>query len=139
MKVADVYRKFSKDVDTVYPDTPIEKVIGVFMKSRERRTVYVTDKSGRLLGMIRAEEIFKVVRPDITPNKVIFFMKRDPLKTAKDAMVEPEIVTPDDELEDALRAAEVFKLQDIPVSKDGRLVGELDAFELVYGLMRSKR
>jgi len=139
MKVGDVYRKFSDKVDTVGPETPIEKVISIFMKSRERRNVYVIDKSGRFIGMIRANEIFRSVRPDITPNRFIFFLKKDDIKKAKDVMIQPEIVMLDDELEDALRTAEVFRIQDIPVCKDGKLVGELDAFELVYGLMKSKK
>ena len=54
-------------------------------------------------------------------------------------MIQPEIVMPDNELEDALRTAKVFKIQDIPVCENGKLIGELDAFELVYGLMKSKK
>jgi CBS domain-containing protein len=137
VKVAEVYRKFSKDTDTAYLDTPIENVIKVFMKSRERRTVYVIDKSGRLLGMIRPEEIFRSVRPDITPNRIIFFLKKESVKTAKDVMLQSEMVSPEDDLEDALRTAKIFKLQDMPVCRYGKLVGELNAFELVYGLMKS--
>ena len=76
MKVRDVYKKFSDKTDIVDSQTPIEKVIDIFMKSRERRNVYVVDKSNKLIGMIRAQEIFKSVRPDITPNKIIFFLKR---------------------------------------------------------------
>lgn len=139
MKVRDAYKKFSDKTDIVNLDTPIEKVIDIFMKSRERRNVYVVDKSNKLVGMIRAQEIFKSVRPDITPNKIIFFLKKADIKMAKDIMIQPEIVMLDDELEDALRTAEVFKIQDIPVCKNGKLVGELDAFELVYGLMKSKK
>jgi len=30
-------------------------------------------------------------------------------------------------------------LQDIPVCKDGKLVGELDCFELIYGLVKSNQ
>lgn len=139
MKVRDVYKKSSDMVDTVNPDTPIEKVIDVFMKSKQRRNVYVVDESNNLVGVIRANEIFTSVRPDITPNKILFFLEKDDVKTAEDVMIQPEIVMPDDELEDALRIAKVFKIQDIPVCENGKLVGELDAFELVYGLMKSKK
>ena len=87
MKVRDVYKKFSDKADTVNLDTPIEKVIDIFMKSRERRNVYVVGKSNKLIGMIRANEIFTSVRPDITPNKIIFFLKKDDIKTAEDVMM----------------------------------------------------
>lgn len=139
MKVKDVYKKFSGSVDTVNPDTPIEEVIDIFMKSKQRRNVYVVDESSNLIGVITASEIFTSVRPDITPNKIVFFLKKDSIKTAKDVMIQPEIVMPDNELEDALRTAKVFKIQDIPVCENGKLTGELDAFELVYGLMKSKK
>ncbi len=139
MKVKDVYKKFSGSVDTVNPDTPIGKVIDIFMKSKQRRNVYVVNESNNLIGVITASEIFTSVRPDITPNKIVFFLKKDSIRTAKDVMIQPEIVMPDNELEDALRTAKVFKIQDIPVCENGKLIGELDAFELVYGLMKSKK
>lgn len=139
MKVGMVYNKFSGSVDTVKTNTPIKEVIDIFMKSRNRRNVYVVDNSRNLIGLITVNEIFTSVRPDISPNKVVFFLKKNKIKTAKDVMIEPEIVSLDDDLEDALRTAKVFKLHDIPVCSNGKLVGELDAFELVYGLMISKK
>ena len=139
MKVRDVYKKFSEKVDTVEPNTPINKVVNIFMESKKRRNVYVVDDSEKLIGLITVNEIFTSVRPDISPNKILFFIHKSNIKTAKDVMTEPEIVKLDDSLEDALRVAEVFKIQDIPVCKNGKLVGELDVFELVYGLMKSKK
>jgi len=139
MKVNDVYKKFSSKVDTVKLNTPINEVINIFMKSKKRRNVYIIDDSKNLIGLITVNEIFTSVRPDIHPNKIIFFLKKDNIKTAKDVMIEPEIVMIDDDLENALRVAKIFKLQDIPVCKNGKLVGELNAFELVYGLMKSKK
>ncbi len=139
MKVRDVYKKFSEKVDTVKPNTPINKVVKIFMESKKRRNVYIVDDSENLTGLITVNEIFTSVRPDISPNKILFFIHKSNIKTAKDVMTEPEIVKLDDSLEDALRVAEVFKIQDIPVCKNGKLVGELDVFELVYGLMKSKK
>jgi len=139
MKVGMVYKKFSGGVDKVKVNTPIHDVLDIFMKSKKRRNVYVVDNSGNLIGLITINEIFTSVRPDISPNKIVFFLKKKSIKTAKDVMVEPEIVALDDDLEDALRTAKVFKLHDVPVCANGQLVGELDAFELVYGLMRSKK
>lgn len=139
MKVRDVYKKFSGKVDTVKINTPINEVIHIFMKSKKRRNVYVVDNSGDLIGLITVNEIFISVRPDIHPNKIVFFLEKKEIKAAKDMMIEPEIVMLDDELEDALRTAEVFKLQDIPVCKSGKLIGELNAFELIYGLIKSNK
>ena len=139
MKVRDVYNKFSGDVDTVNQNTPINKVINIFMKSKKRRNVYTLDDSKNLVGLITVNEIFTSVRPDISPNKIVFFMKKESIKTAKDVMIDPGIVKLDDDLEDALRVVRIFKLHDIPVCEKGKLIGELDAFELVHGLLESKK
>ena len=138
MNVRDVYKKFSKSVCKIEPDMPIEKVIRIFLESK-RRNIYIVNKSGNLIGVITANEILTSVRPDISPNKVLFFISRKDIKTAKDVMIEPQIVKLDDNLEDAMRVAKVFKIQDIPVCEKGKLVGELDAFELVYGLVKSEK
>ena len=139
MRVRDVYKKFSSEQDTVKPNTPINEVIDIFMRDKKRRNVYVVDDSKRLIGLITVNEIFNSVRPDVHPNKILFFLENNNVKEAKDVMFEPEIVKLDDELEDALRVAKVSKINDVPVCEKGKLVGELDAFELVYGLMKSKK
>lgn len=139
MKVGMVYKKFSGGVDTVKVNTPIHDVIDIFMKNKKRRNVYVVDNSGNLIGLITVNEILTSLGSDITSNKIVFFLKKNKIKTAKDIMVEPEMVALDDDLEDALRTAKVFKIHDVPVCENGKLVGELDAFELVYGLMVSKK
>ena len=139
MIVRDVYKKFSSEQDTVRPNTPIAEVIDIFMKDRERRNVYIIDDSEKLIGMITVNEIFNSVRPNVHPNKILFFLENNNVKTADDIMFEPEIVKLDDDLEDALRVAKVSKNPDVHVCENGRLIGELDAFELVYGLMKSKK
>jgi len=139
IKVRYAYKKFSDKVDTVKPDTPIEEVINIFMNSKKRRSVYVVDDSENLIGVITVNEIFTSLRPNITLDEINFFLKKDRIKTAEDVMFEPEIVTMDDDVEEALRKAKILGIHDIPVCRNGKLIGELDAFELVYGLMKSKK
>jgi CBS domain-containing protein len=135
MKVKYAYKKFSGIVDTVNLRTPIEEVINIFMKSKKRRSVYVVDESNKLIGIITANEVFTSLRPDITLDEINFFLKGDRIKVAEDVMIEPtETVTIDDDVETALRKADNLGIQDVPVCKKGKLIGELDAFELVYGL-----
>ena len=139
MKVGDAYKLFSKKTEMVDPDTSIDKVVSIFMKEKKIRNIYVVDGETKLVGMITVNEIFTSVKPDITPNKIAFLLKKKTIKTAKDIMIEPVTVTPEDDLEDALRTAEVFRIHDIPVCENGRLIGELDPFELIYGLLKSKK
>ena len=80
MKVRDVYRKFSGKVDTVHKSTPIKEVLDIFMRSKERRNVYVVDDSRNLIGLITVNEIFTSVRPDIRPDKIALFIKKDTSK-----------------------------------------------------------
>ncbi len=138
MKVKNAYKKFSKDVDMVKLKTPINQVIHIFAKNRERRSVYVVDDSKKLIGIITVKGIFTSLRPDITLDEINFFLKGDRLKTAEDVMVEPkEAVTLDDSMETGLRKAVILGMRDVPVCKNGKLIGELDVFELVYGLSKS--
>ena len=64
-------------------------------------------------------------------------MKEPKKATAMDIMTSPTIVQLEDSLEDTLIVARKFRLQDAPVCKKGKLIGELDCFELIYGLSSS--
>ena len=51
--------KFSRDLDTVLDCTSLDEVISRFIESRYRR-LPVTDKSGRLLGIITRRDLMRV-------------------------------------------------------------------------------
>lgn len=112
----------------------VEKVIKVMGANKETRTVFVVDEAGSLKGIISIQDLFNHLFDEMKPPIVKWFHKKKNL-CARDIMGPPIIVSLDDDLEDALRAATVTKVQDLPVCKDEKIVAELDCFELLYGLV----
>ncbi|GEM_PF-1469758 len=138
MKVKDAYEKLSPHTDKVQVDDSIERVFEVLLRNKSTRTVFVVDERGYLRGVITLQEIFNLLE-ESTPKKLLFFLKQQKKDCAGDIMVKPTIVKLEDTLEDALIVAKNCGLQDIPVCKDGKLVGELDCFELIYGLIKTNQ
>ncbi|MFH1391699.1 MAG: CBS domain-containing protein [Candidatus Diapherotrites archaeon] len=134
MKVRDVFQENSGFVDKVLGSDSIEKVIAVMGLNKETRTVFVVDESKNLIGVITIHEIFDYVFDEMKPKILNWFNKKKHLK-AKDIMRPPITISLDDALDDALRAAKASNLQDLPVCEDGKVVGELDCFELLDGLV----
>jgi len=142
MKVKDVYETHSDFAETVNPDDNTETVIAVLGENKETRTVFVVDSENHVKGIITIKEIFDALFEEMKPNLMPKFMekfKKNKTKKASDIMKSPLIVTPQDELEDALRTAKAGNLQDLPICEKGKLVGALDCFELLYGLVNSKK
>lgn len=137
MKVKDLYQKFSPYTDKVEESDSMEKIIKVLFRSKATRTVFVVDKKGNLRGVIRLQEIFDMFGKGFSPAALFSSMKEPKKTTAIDIMTSPAIVQLEDSLEDTLIVARKFGLQDIPVCKKGKLIGELDCFELIYGLSSS--
>ncbi len=135
LKVKDLYQKFSECTDQVKETDSMEKIIEVLFRNKATRTVFVVGKKGKLLGVIRLQEILDAIGKDISPP-FLSFTKKQKKVTAVDLMILPTIVQLEDNLEVALTVATKFGLQDIPVCHKGKLVGELDCFELIYGLSK---
>jgi predicted transcriptional regulator len=138
VKVKDVYEKNSGFVDKVFETDSIEKVIQVLVSNKSTRTVFVIDKKMNLLGVITISEIFGHLFNKMKPEILTIFNKKKDLK-AKDIMKVVISVSLDDDLNNAFRAAIVSKLQDLPVCEKGKLVGELDCFELLEGLIAQNK
>lgn len=138
MKVRTVYDKNSAFVDKVQESDTIEKVIAVMGANKTTRTVFVVDKERNLVGLITIKEIFDCIFDEMKPKIIKLFNKKKDLK-ARDIMRSAISVSLDDDLDNALRAAKAGNLQDLPVCKDGKVVGELDCFELLDGLVAENK
>ncbi len=134
MKVRDVYEKNSGFVDKVLETDSIEKVVEVMSSNKSTRTVFVIDKKMKLVGVITIHEIFGQIFNKMKPKILKLFNKKKDLK-ARDVMKVAMSVSLDDSLDNAFRAAIVSGFQDLPVCEKGKLVGELDCFELLDGLI----
>ncbi len=136
MKVGDVYRKITKVVAKVHPKDKIDEVIKKVSRSKLSRAVYVVDDSDKLVGIIRMREILKILGMRYLQEDVFVLLSEILAKTAKDIMIEPVSVSVDDSVEDALRIAVRYDLEDVPVTKRGKVVGDLNCFELLSSVKR---
>lgn len=138
VKVRDVFQENSGFVDKVLGSNTIEEVVAVMGDNKTTRTVFVVDEAKNLLGLITIHEIFDYVFDEMKPHILKIFDKKKDMK-ARDIMRSPITISLDDTLDDALRAAKTGNLQDLPVCKDGKVVGELDCFELLDGLVAENK
>ena len=138
MDVKTVYTENSGFVDKVLGSDPIEKVLTVMVANKTTRTVFVIDEERNLVGLITIKEIFKHLFDEMKPQIVKLFGKKKDLK-ARDIMRSAISVSLDNTLDEALSAAKAGNLQDLPVCKDGKVIGELDCFELLNGLIEENK
>jgi len=137
MKVRDVCYRDSGFVGIVPLSASIAKVIKAMAANRETRTVFVVDEKGCLKGAITIQDIFSALFDKMKPKIFDFSGKKDLL--ARDIMGRVVSVSLNDDLKDALRAAATVKMQDLPVCRGGKVVAELDCFELLYGLFPKEK
>jgi acetoin utilization protein AcuB len=138
MKVRDCSEKITPGADLCAPDTSIDEVIRIVSKNPAVRSVYVVNEDGRLLGAIGMREILDILGAKFLRKRSIGVLHEILAKTAADIMRDPESVAPDDALERALEIAVVHKLEDLPVVENDRVVGNLDCFELIKGIMEER-
>ena len=133
MKVEEIYKKYTVKPELVGPDALISEIIARVAHDRGSRSVFVVDDNQALLGIIRMEDILNRVGARHVARG--FARASDVLATmAKHLMIEPLWVTPTDDVDDALKIAVRFSLEDIPVVRVGKVVGEVDCFEMLEGL-----
>lgn len=87
-------------------------------------------------GIITATSIAVTARVFMDLRQVRSRLSQTILTSAilDDIMGEPISVSPDDDLEDALKIAVQHDLQDMPVTKNGKVVGDLNCFEILDNL-----
>lgn len=134
MLVKDACAKESDFVDIVLDTDSVEKVIKVMGEHKHTRTVFVVDKDSYLRGAISIHELFKLFFDEMKP-KILKVSKKNKSLLARDIMREVVSVSLDDSMEDALRAATSSKLQDLPVCSGGKIIAELDCFEILHGMI----
>lgn len=137
VKVRDCFRTISKGMDLVSPEASIEEVIASVTRDPAARAVFVVDEERCLLGIIGVREILAVLGGKYVSESG-FGQTRELLATrAADIMGAPYWVSPEDDIEEGLRIAVQHELHDIPVVKDGRVIGNLDCLEIIVNCRSS--
>ena len=134
MKVRDFYEKVTPGVDVVSIDTTVEDIIEIVSKNLASRAVYVIDEEEKLVGIISIREILDILGAKYLKKRSILVAHGILAKTAADIMRDAEYVSPDDDLEDALKKSVIHNLEDLPVVENEKVIGDLDCFELIKGI-----
>lgn len=131
MKVKDCYKQVTSDIDLVTKDTSIKEVIKIISRNPASRAVFVINEKEELIGIIGVQQILNLLGMEYSREATITFISEVMAKIASDIMIPPHWVYLESELEEALRLAVQYNLQDIPVLDKGRVVGNLDCFEII--------
>ena len=134
MKVRDFFKKVTPGVDIVNIDTTVEGIIDIISKNPASRAVYIVDEEEKLVGIISVREILNILGAKYLKKRSISVAHGILAKTAADIMLAAESVSPDDDLEDALKVSVVHNLEDLPVVENDKVIGDLDCFELIKGI-----
>ncbi len=113
----DVRNVMDQIANTAAPDTPIEALVYRHMLNENQRALPVTETDGTLVGLVTLGDTRNVPREEwgLVPVSRIM-TPRDKLLT----------VAPDASLRDALQIMAEEHFNQIPVMRDGRLVGMLN-------------
>ncbi|MBI2875549.1 MAG: CBS domain-containing protein [Candidatus Tectomicrobia bacterium] len=131
MKVKDCYQQVTPDVDLVREETPIQEVIRIVSRNPASRAVFVIDEKGELTGIIGVQQLLNLLGMKYSRQDPLTLISEAMARVASDIMVSPQWVSLEDEVEEALKLAVQHGLQDIPVVEKGKVVGNLDCFEIL--------
>ena len=124
MKVKDVFQTITKGPDIVRESDSIQDVIQQVSKDLRTRSVFVVNQEEELVGIINVRDLLRVAGAK--------YLQRHTLTVIP--YLTPFSVSPEDEIDDALRLAVTHDLKDIPVVEGGKIIGELNCFEILLNV-----
>ena len=134
MKVKDVFQTLTKGADVVRETDPISEVLRKVAQNIATRSVFVVDDGEKLVGIINVRDLLRVVGARFLNRETLTVIPYLTARKASDIMQPPYSVGPDDEIEEGLRLAVQHDLKDIPVVEGGKVVGDLNCFEILLNV-----
>jgi len=125
MKVKDCYQQVTPHADLVREDTKIEDVIKVMSRNPASRAIFVVNEKEELVGIVSMQQLLNIMGIEYSKEDSITLISQVMAKTAADIMIPPQWVSPEDDLQEALKLAVQHSLQDIPVVSEGKVIGNL--------------
>jgi len=119
-----VDRLMRTDVPTVQPDLLVSQLVDDYLMGTDERSFPVLQGED-LVGIVTLEDVRKIPRPNWDATRVRQIM------TPEDKL---DVVSPDDDVADALNKITGRDVRQIPVVKDGRLVGILRRRDIIRWL-----
>ncbi|MCD4740240.1 CBS domain-containing protein [archaeon] len=133
MKVTDCYKELTLTATTIKEHASLQEVVNALVSDPRTRSVYVINDQEKLIGVITVKGVLEYLgrRHQDNLNSLI----RDALaKEARDLMESPINVTPETDMEEALNLAIDNMLEELPVCKNGKVIGDLTCFEIINSL-----
>jgi len=138
MRVKDCCNEVTHEADLVEENDLIGKVMDVMAKDPLSRSVYVVDNEKRLLGIITVRDVLEFLGPQFVDTGMAIMEIF--AQTAGDMMRMPVCIPEDEPIEKAIKIAIQERLDDVPVcDKDGRVIGDLNCFEMINNIRKEKR
>lgn len=137
LHVSDIYNLYDFEPSVVHMDDPVSKMVAALITRPRGRNVYVTGAEGNLIGIISFRDILRVTNARLGARRsgvmgFVQYMSDIFREDVEGLMREPVWVKPDDNLLEALKKMEEFKMNDMPVVDDENvLVGELSGMEIL--------
>lgn len=137
VKVKEAYESFISECSKLKTGSLIYEAIEEILKNPTAQTVFVVDKTGKLVGMVPLRDLIRVssARYGVHGRGFSDFIKylRDIMKDDVDEIMRPPMnVNLNDNLMKAMKIMEFYDLNSLPVVDDkGVLVGELNGAELL--------
>jgi CBS domain-containing protein len=125
MQVRNVLQEKSRKLVTIRPDETVRAAISLFV-AHNIGSLPVVDEAGHLIGIF-------------TERDVLFKVHADPERFADRSMSEvmtpePITCTPDDIVHDVMGTVSQYQIGQLPVVRDGKLVGVVSVGDLIRAL-----
>lgn len=133
MKVKDFYKDLTKEAAIVRETDSVNVVIRTVLKDPKTRNAYVVDSNDKLVGVIVSKDVLDFAGKEFLSRRGKFIVDLFATR-ARDLMRNAIVVSLDTSAEEALRLCVENDLEELPVCKDGRVVGEVMFFEIIKAL-----
>ena len=134
MKVKEVYDTITQGADLVREKDPIADVIRKVAENLASRSAFVVNDREELVGIINVRDLLRVAGAKFLSQETLTVIPYLTARTAADIMQPPFSLGPEDDLEEGLRLAVRHDLKDIPVVENGKVVGDLNCFEILLNV-----
>ena len=134
MKVKEVYQSVTEKAELVREDDSLPAVIQKVSRDPKSRSVYVVNEKEELVGIIDIRDLLRVAGTKYLHRETMTVISYLTAQRAADIMQPPVSVSPEDDIQEALRLTVQHDLKDLPVVQGGKVVGDLNCFEILLNV-----
>jgi len=134
--VKDCYKTENPKLEIISPEAKLSNIFKSIQSHKESRTVFVVDENKTLLGLIDIQSLLKIISSQLVKHDSLANFGLVWADQAKDVMIKPTSVCPEDNVSDVLKKMVESKMEDLPVvDKENKVIGSVSCFELLDHLV----